>query len=303
VPAGERFHASLNYAFWEWAIHGTVNGTDFYDLFGPTRTSRKGYSLGIDYTNFWTFEEPERLELAASLAGYWGLERLPEYQNIAVTFDKFYALDGAMTYSLVKRSLGAVDDETGVAWEIGSRNRIVQQTMYPRVYGTVALGTLLPIDHSSIWLRAALGYSPGKRSEPLSNFYFGGFGNNWVDHGEIRRYREYYAFPGTELNAVSGTNFGKLLLEWALPPLRFRRFGGEALYCNWLQCVVFSNVIATDIDDASRRRLAMDLGAQVDLRLVLFSALESTFSVGYAAAVEKNQRSSREFMISLKILR
>jgi hypothetical protein len=137
----------------------------------------------------------------------------------------------------------------------------------------------------------------------LSNFYFGGFGNNWVDHREIRRYREYYAFPGGDLNAVSGTNFGKLLLEWVLPPVRFRQFGGEALYCNWLQCVVFWNALVTNIDDAGRRQFVADLGAQVDFKLVLFSALESTLSVGYAGVVEKRQRGSREFMISLKILR
>ncbi len=303
VPVGERFHAAFNYDFWEWGIHGTYNRADFYDLFGPTRTSRKGYSLRADYKNFWTFEEPERMELSASLGGYWGLERLPEYQNIAVTSDKFYSLDGTMTYSLVQKSLGAVDDESGIEWKIASINRFVQRTLYPRVYCTLALGTLLPIDHSSVWIRGALGYSPGNRSEPLSNFYFGGFGNNWVDHREIRRYREYYAFPGTELNALPGTNFGKLLVEWVLPPVRFRRLGGEALYCNWLQCAVFSNGIVTDIDAAASRHLALDVGAQVDFRLVFFSALESTFSLGYAAAVEKNQRGSREFMISLKILR
>ena len=29
---------------------------------------------------------------------------------------------------------------------------------------------------------------------------FGGFGNNYVDHGEVKRFRSYYSFPGLELN-------------------------------------------------------------------------------------------------------
>jgi hypothetical protein len=228
---------------------------------------------------------------------------LPEYQNIAVTYDRFYSLNASVRYSLLTRSLGAVEEEEGIRWEVAAMNDYVQQTVYPKVYATLTLGSLLPIDHSSVWLRGAVGYSWGKRGEPLSNFYFGGFGNNWVDHREIRRYRDYYAFPGTELNAIAGTNFGKVLLEWVLPPLRFRRLGGEALYCNWAQLVFFSNGIVTNMDIGSERRTAGDLGAQLDFRLVFFSALESTLSFGCAAAVEKDQRASREYMISLKILR
>ncbi len=303
VPERERLHAALNYRFWEWTMHGTYNGADFYDLFGPTRTSRKGYSLGLEYEHFWTFEEPERLEFSGSVAGYWELERLPEYQNVAVTYDRFATVDGQLSYELITKSLGAVDDERGIAWELASRNSIVNSTVYPRMVGTLSLGTLLPIDHSSVWLRGAAGYSWGAKEEPLSNFYFGGFGNNWVDHRTIRRYREYYAFPGTSLNAISGTSFGKVLLEWVLPPVRFRRFGGEALYCNWMQCVVFSNAVWTNIGDASREHSAGDFGAQVDFKLVLFSALESTLSAGYAVAVERTQHRTGEFMVSLKILR
>jgi len=303
VPHNERFHAAFNYSFWEWSLNGTWNGADFYDLFGPTRTSRKGSSLKLDYRNFWTFEEPESMELTANVGGYWGLERLPDYQNIAVTYDRFYSLNAAVKYSLVTRSLGAVEEEEGIRWGVASLNNYVNETVYPRVYGTLEYGILLPIDHSSIWLRGAAGYSWGKREEPLSNFYFGGFGNNWVDHREIRRYRDYYAFPGVGLNAIGGTNFGKLLFEWVLPPLRFRRLGGEALYCNWAQFVLFSNAIVTNMDDPHMRTSVADIGAQLDFRLVLFSALESTFSLGYAAAVEDGQKLSREFMISLKILR
>ena len=58
-------------------------------------------------------------------------------------------------------------------------------------------GFALPWAHSSIWLRTAAGTSPGPRDDPFANFYFGGFGNNWVDRGEAKRYRDYYAFPDT----------------------------------------------------------------------------------------------------------
>jgi hypothetical protein len=303
VPADERLHASFNYNFWEWGLSGSWNAADFYDIFGPTRVSRKGSSLALSYRDFWTFEEPESMEFTGSLTGYWGLERLPEYQNIAVTFNRFYSLRAALKYSLLTRSLGAVEEENGIRWTLASLNDEVNGTFYPRVYGSLESGTLLPIDHSTLWLRAAAGYSPGNRSEPFANFYFGGFGNNRVDRGEVRRFREYYAFPGAGLNSIGGTNFGKLLLEWVIPPLRFRRFGGESAYCTWAQIVLFSGGLVTNMDDASPAQTVGDIGAQVDFRLVIFSALESTLSFGYATAAERHGRMAQEFMVSLKILR
>jgi hypothetical protein len=302
LPQDQRIHASFNYNFWEWGLSGAWNPADFYDIFGPTRVSRKGSTLGLSYRNYWTFEEPETMEFAGGLTGYWGLERLPEYQNIAATFSTFYTLNASVKYSLLTRSLGAVEEENGFRWQIASLNDEVNGTVYPRVYGMIENGVLLPLDHSSLWVRAAVGYSPGDRAEPFANFYFGGFGNNWVDRGEIRRFRQYYAFPGASLNSIGGTNFGKLLLEWVVPPLRFRRFGGGSAYCTWAQLALFSGGIITNIDDAGLSQRVVDAGAQVDFRLVFFSALESTLSFGWAAAVEKQERATDEFMVSLKIL-
>jgi hypothetical protein len=88
-----------------------------------------------------------------------------------------------------------------------------------------------------------------------------------------------------------------------LPPLRFRRFGGEAAYCTWAQLVLFSGGVATNMDDAPLRQTVGDLGAQLDFRLVFFSALESTLSFGCATAVEKGEKMTQEYMVSLKILR
>jgi hypothetical protein len=57
------------------------------------------------------------------------------------------------------------------------------------------------------------------------------------------------------------------------------------------------------MDDASLGQTAGDAGAQLDFRLVFFSALESTLSFGCATAVEKREKMTQEFMVSLKILR
>lgn len=303
LPRNERLHAAINYRFWNWKIGGTYNGADFYDLFGPTKTSRKGYSLTVQYRDYLIFDEPEILEYKVALGGYAGLERLPDFQNIATSFDRFYSLNCRLDYHNVAKSLGAVDDETGFLLQAISHSNLVNRKAYPRIHTNMAYGFLLPISHFSVWLRGSAGYSFGKREVPFSNFYFGGFGNNWVDIGEIRRYREDHSFPGIEINQIGGTNFTKVTAELDLPPLRFRRFGFPSLYCNWTRITLFSSGIATNLDNNSLKQSAANIGGQIDFRLVIFSSFESTFSLGYAFAAEQDQRVSREFMISLKILR
>jgi len=308
VPSDERWHGSLSYKFWRWKVFGTYNWADFYDLFGPTKKSRKGYSLGIQYKDFFVFDEPKTFDYVITAAYYGNLERLPDFQNVGVAFDKFASANIRFDYQFFMKSLGAVDDEKGIRWQGIAHGNYVNRRAYPRVLTSLDYGILLPLNHSSIWFRTSAGYSFSKEKNSFANFYFGGFGNNWVDYQEARRYREYYSFPGVELNEIGGKNYGKLLLEWTLPPLRFRRVGFLNLYSNWAQLMLFSSAIATNIEKGQDRRAVFNAGAQLDFKLVIFSILESTLSLGYAKAYEKNppagkNRWTDEFMISLKLLK
>ena len=302
LPNDERLHARFNIHHWGWQISAAYNGADFYDLFGPTKTSRKGYSLALQYKKNLLFDEPRTLDFNARVAGYGGLEKLPDYQNVATSFDKFFSLNTGLSYQYLRKSLGAVDDEKGVKWEIAAHSYYVNEKFFPRIYSNLDYGIPLAINHSSIWLRSSAGYSFSDREDPFANFFFGGFGNNWVDHLSERRYREYYSFPGVELNNIGGTNYGKLLVEWTLPPIRFRRAGFLSLYSNWSQITLFSCGIVTNLESEHHRRSLFNIGSQIDFKLVIFSRLESTFSLGYAVASEDG-RQTDEFMISLKLLK
>jgi hypothetical protein len=302
LPDNERFHAAAQLSIWQWKFSAEYNRADFYDLFGPTRTSRKGYSLGVEYRDYFILERPESFEYALAANGYWGLERLPDYQNIATSFDRFYTLSGLLRYSFMLRSLGAVDFERGILAAFAVDATVLLNVAYPRFGGRLDYGIALPWDHASVWVRTYAGYSPGDPEEPSANFYFGGFGNNWVDHGSVQRYREHYSFPGVELNALGGTNFVKVLAEFDLPPLRFRRAGIPAFYCTWLRLALFGGGVTTNLDRAGSGQRAVNLGAQLDCKLVLFSTLSSTLSFGFAVAAEEDRRLTNEFMISLKLL-
>jgi hypothetical protein len=249
------------------------------------------------------YDSPRTLDLDVSGSVAGNLDRLPPYQNVPVDVDRLYAFNAKLSFSDVRRSLGHVDEEQGTRWSAGVLGQVVDGTAVPKLYGTYDLGFALPIGHSSIWVRNATGYSPRDRDEPFANFYFGGFGNNYVDHGDEKRYREYYAFPGADLNEIGGRNFAKSMLEWNLPPWRFRRIGTPGFHITWARPAVFVAGLLTDMDDASLRRGAATAGAQIDFRISLLSALELTLSVGGAVAVEDGYAPRREGMISLKILR
>ena len=302
IPENQRAHAGLSFNHWPWTITANYNRADFYDLFGPTKTSRKGYSLAIGYGGYLVFDKPKTLEYTINVAGYGGLERLPDFQNVSTSFDKFLNAKAGLHYEFLVKSLGAVEDEEGVTFGLNSFSTYVRSRLFPRFSANLDYGFLLPINHSSIWLRTSAGYSfNGSRDEPFANFYFGGFGNNWVDYQDQSRYREYYSFPGVELNEIGGTNYGKVLLEWTLPPVRFRQFGAPSFYLTWSRLALFSSGVVTNLDREQVRRSVYNAGAQMDFRLVLFSRLDATLSLGYAAAAQKDQRFTDEFMFSLKI--
>jgi hypothetical protein len=302
LPMAERFHANVKVLHWPWKMKMVYNRADFYDLFGPTKVSRKGYGLGVEYTGSFLHDRPRTIDYTVEASAFGGLDHVPEYQNISASYDRIISLRGSLDYMNLRRSLGAVEYEQGVTASLAMSSNYVRSSYLPRFSLELAWGFLLPLDHSSIWLRASGGQAIGERDEPFARFYLGGFGNNWVDHQDEHRYREMESFPGVELNSVGASTFLKGMMEWTLPPLRFRRVGVPTIFCTWARLALFSSVVVADPDHAPSRVTVFNLGGQVDFRLVLFWRLESMLSVGYALAAEQDQRISREFMLSLKIL-
>jgi len=298
----ERLHFKLGFDHTPWRLRLNYNATDFYDLFGPTKVSRKGYSAAGAYHQFLIYERPRTLEYTLSAAHYGGLDTLPEYQNVRAPFSRYETAKAELDFKDLRRTIGAVGYERGQRWSLATSGSVAHSDFFPRVYGDYERGFLLPVDHTSLWLRGAAGKSWGDRTNAFSNFYFGAFGNNWIDWQEVRRYREMESFPGLELNQAGGNDFAKGSAELTLPPLRFRRAGVASFYANWTRLALFTSALATGVTRRDDRQNLYDIGAQADLSLVIFSNLESMFSLGYAVAFDHG-RHSNEVMVSLKLLK
>ena len=144
---------------------------------------------------------------------------------------------------------------------------------------------------------------PGRASEPFANFYFGGFGNNYIDRANEKRYREYSSFPGADLNSIGGRNFVRSMVEWNLPPLRFSRVGTPAAYLAWVRPALFVSGLMTNLDRADLRRRAVSAGGQLDFRFTVMAVLDMTFSVCGGVTMEQGRKAAREAMFSLRVLK
>src|SRR6266540_1716893 len=303
LSSSERLHLRGDFQSWNWRVTAALNRADFYDLFGPTKVSRRGYSLAVQYEGTLFMDDPRCLTYTLRLAGYGHLATLPAYQNVAAPVDRLVSFTADLAYGSFRRSLGAVEDELGTGARAAVYGNYVGGTLFPLLQLEATRGFLLPLNHSSLWLRASAGSAlAGNRSDPFAQFFFGGFGNNWVDYRDIRQFREIESFPGLGIDDIGGASYGKAQVEWVLPPLRFRRAGIPSVYLQWADLSLFATGLVTDVDERAARRTLASAGAQLDCRMVTLAHLESTLSIGFAVAHEAGAPLHSAWMFSFKIM-
>ncbi|MGA9575806.1 MAG: hypothetical protein WBS20_17830, partial [Lysobacterales bacterium] len=276
LDSGEKFHFSAEYKALNWHARYWHNDADFYDLFGPTKRSRKGDAYIVGYKKALIFDKPRVLDFSADVAYYTGLDTLPGNQNVPTFFfQNILHGQAELNYTNTRRSMGAVDHEKGWQWDIVALADYANNETIPKLRAGLNFGFALPWKHSSIWFYNAGGIANGDRLNTLSNYYFGGFGNNYVDDGEVKRYREYYSMPGFEIDAISARDFVKSVAEWNLPPVRFESVGSPGFFLSWIRPAIFAVALVADPGKRFERTYA-SLGLQLDLQFTVVHRLPMT---------------------------
>jgi len=311
LPSGQKLHVNVEYEHINWHARYWHNGADFYDLFGPTKRSRKGNAYIVGYEKALIFDKPRQLDFSADVAYFTGLDTLPGNQNIqTLLYQNILHGQVELNYTNTKKSLAAVDHEKGWRWDIVASadqpgNFVIPEytdnSVIPKLRAGLDFGFALPWKHSSIWFYNSAGIANGNRLNSLTNYYFGGFGNNYVDDREVKRYREFYSMPGFEIDAISARDFVKSVAEWNLPPIRFQSVGSPGFYLGWIRPAIFFAALKTD-PGKSFDRWYTSAGMQLDLHFTVSHSHEMTLSFGYAAGFQSGENHDNEVMISLKIL-
>jgi hypothetical protein len=300
LPAKQIPHLSVEYNFWNWTFTGNYNYADFYDLFGPTKFSRAGYSFSTRYYKLINRFAPNKTDLYVKLSVYGDLETLPGNQNIASDYKNLFVGTFNFHKSYLRKSLGAIEPEQGYDWNVYAYSSFAKQTFYPQLINNFDVGFLLPLRNSSLWLRTSMGQSFGNPDKSNSYFYFGGFGNNYLDYRNAQLYREMSSFPGMEIDAISALNYGKLAMEWNVKPLRFKKLGFKGLYSTYSRLTFFGMGLFTNLANEQQQTNYYSAGLQIDFEIVLFTLLKSTLSFGYSKAGLKALHRD-QFMVSLKL--
>ena len=302
LESRERLHASLLFKHSLWQAGLRWNAGDFYDLFGPTKRSREGYSAFVSFEHPIIFDPPETMSVVGKLSYFGDLDTLPGFQNIPSPSDKLGEAEIGLVYKFPRSSVGSVDDETGVLWSLLAHAYHAQSDITPSVFGKFDIGWPLPFDHTSLWIRTGAGVASGEVEDPLSNAYFGGFRNNYVDNGEAKRYRDMLSMPGFEIDALNGRTFVKGMLELNLPPFRFEALGSPGFHGSWIRPALFTTALVTNPDSPRDKVEAFNAGLQFDLQLHVLNRLPMMLSLGYARGFEGDGKGEDEFMLSLKVL-
>ncbi len=228
LPSNERGHAELTYRYLGWKADLSWNRSDFYDIFGPTIRSRKGWAVKGGYEESLIWDEPRRLDLKTSLAFYDKIDALPDFQNVGTTFDRLATAQVGLHFKDARRSLGAVDDEKGLGWEaVLSVNHTKSETV-PQLRGGLDAG-LSASPAAFVGLAAERGRHLRRRpQQPLRELLLRRL------RQQLRRQRGGEALPGVLRDARIRTerDLGTQLLsraggaEPAARHLRVRRYAG-----------------------------------------------------------------------------
>jgi hypothetical protein len=298
---GQQFHADVNYQTLFWHFTYWHNKADFYDLFGPTERARKGDALIGGYKDILIYDPPRQLDATADVELYDGLDTLPGAQNIQSHDPNIATVKLGINYSNIDQSLGAIDQEEGYRVYAKFQDDYAHNVSYPKLHAGFDFGYALPWNHASTWLYTSAGTGGGIKSNALDYYYFGGFGNNFVDDREVKRYRNYDSFPGFGIDDIDGRSFVKSTAEFNFPPIRFEDIGTDAFYLSSARPALFAGILEANPGQDGHETLE-DVGFQLDWNFTVAVRLPMVFSIGDALGFQGGRVNKNEILISLKIL-
>jgi hypothetical protein len=277
------------------------NASNFFDLFNERKRGMIGNRITLGYSFFWKYDIPHKIKQVSEVSFYTGIEAIND-NLVRVSIPDFTVLQSVLNSSDTRRAIGSVDAEQGTNWsltamyfEIGSKNLEFVGG------GHAELELFMPWmwAHNVLQLKFSAGYRQTQRDVAIGYFYFGGFGNRYVEPAQVKQYRKVFRFPGLSIYSLPTDRFGKVMIEHNLPPLRF---GNAYLGQHYLSYIDFSWYSQGLVINSPYDKNWVDLGAQLNFHFKHLYNFDTAISFGAARAWSGNSRTD-EFFISLKLFK
>ena len=259
-----------SYLGWRGAL--SWNRSDFYDLFGPTKRSRKGYAakLGYDWLLIW--DEPRRLD--SQLRPRRTTTRSTRCRTRRTSPTDFHPprrppRPRSTTATCGARSARSTTRRASRGSVVDSGNRVNGRDHHRRSRGSSTSAVALPdpalVDLAAQRRRRRQRRSRQRRSRTSTSAASATTTSTTARSSAIASTIRCRASASTRSAALS---FVREMVEWNLPPVVFESVGTPGFHLNWLRPAVF---VAGTVDRSGALGAAQGLrrtsARQVDLRI------------------------------------
>ena len=306
LPDNERGHVDVDGHYLGWRAGLSWNRSDFYDLFGPTKRSRKGYAANARLRPAPDLRRRRSgSTVSYDLAYYDKIDTLPGAQNVGDHRSTACSpARSACATRDVRRSLGAVDDEKGVTWTAvatGHRMRGLDGRRSCAAASTSACRCRSRTRRSG---RAAPPASPTATATIRSRTSTSAASATTTSTTARSSATASTArMPGFDIDEISGRTFVQAdgRVEPAAGGVRVARHAEPS------PAIAAAGAVRLGAVDrsAATRRCARPTAASARRWTCASRVLhwyDMTLSAGYAVGYKGSRRSGNEWMISLKIM-
>lgn len=297
-----RIHFDIKYEYKKtWMLRYQNNASNFYDIFNQRKRGTIQKKLLLNNAHYWKYDLPQKIKHVNELALYLDTQAINDNMT-KINKPDFIVYQSVLENVDLRRSIGSVDNEQGTKWTATLMTFHVNPQDMKHVGGIHLEWESYRTwkwPHNIIMLNLSAGIRHVIDYMPQGKFYFGGFGNRYLENDPVEQYRKVFRFPGIPIYSIPAKQFGKITIENKLPPLRFGKACLGHHYLSHLDATIFAQGLAIERNWQSTW---IDLGAQINFQLKHWYNLESTISLGLARAWHCGQ-DSWEWFISFKPLR
>ncbi len=296
-----RYHFRGKYQFKkEIELDYDYNASDFYDLFNDRKRGMIGTKVTLADTYYWVYDNPLKVKQKTEIDYYGGIKSIND-NLIKVSQADFTVVQSNLNSKNLRRSIGSVDYEAGNEFNLtvigfGAGSKILHAA--GEAYGEWDNYSTFLFPHNIFHLKLAAGYVQKNNNLDQAHFFFGGFGNRYVEDSPVKQYRDVLRFPGIPIYSLLSDKFGKLLIEENFPPVRFYNVSIGEQFLNYIDMSIYSENLFTKSD---KYKNYTDAGGQINFVFRHWFNLESTLSAGIAKAWY-GKTNSWDWFLSIKLL-